>query len=185
VGKGLILGHTTINTFVNPKHMQFHLIGWFLTYFSPRNIVYKMVMTPRHPLRLFCLAMDSLDATTTTCALIDAGRKQYPNNALVPYVVGVAIFHSGAAFRWLDAKCRGKSVKSFLAAPGSGFNKAMVLALLWWYLGRGQKRIRIMMWLSAIFTFLDLAQDVSGFDAFKDLHRPVQLAFEAVEPSAD
>lgn len=105
--------------------------------------------------------------------LIDVGRKLHPENTLLPYVTGVALYQSGAAVRWLDTKCRGKDVNGFLLAPGSGVTKGVLLALLWSLWGHGQKRDRNMVRICGLYTFLDLLTDISGFDAFAGLHKPL------------
>jgi len=183
VGKGYLVGFQNMSLLTNPKHLKFHLIGYLLTYWSPRNIVYRTVNQPLNPARLFCVAMDSLDASTTACGLIDVGRKMHPKNNLLPYVTAILLMQSGAAVRWLDAKCRGKEVKSFLANPGSGVTKSALLALLWWHLGVGQKRNRVLVLLNVIWIGLDLIQDASGCDAFAHVHKPVVPVLQALERS--
>merc|ERR1719238_2200472 len=129
--KGLQLGFHNMSFMTNPKHLKFHLIGYLLTYWSPRNIVYRIVSQPRHPLRLFCVAMDALDANTTQCAMIDVGHKLHSNNNLLPYVVTILMCHFGSLVRWLDAKIRGKDVKTWLTEPGSGVTRAFLLTFLY------------------------------------------------------
>lgn len=181
IGKGYQVGFHNIGTLSNPKHMSFHLIGYLLTYFSPRDVIYRMVSQPRHPLRLICVGMDSLDGNTTACGLIDVGRKMHPTNSLLPYVTAVLLMNTGATVRWLDAKCRGREPKCFLATPGSNITKPALLAMLWWHLGVGPKRNNVLVLLSVIWTALDLVQDVSGFDAFAQLHLPFLAVLRALQ----
>lgn len=166
--KGLLVGWDNLSLHTNPKHLQFHVIGYLITYFSPRNFVDRMVATPRHPARLFCLMMDALDANTSLFGLMDLSRKLHPANNVLPYIVGVLGLQGGAIVRWMESRLRGQNVKALLAAPGSGVTKGLVLALLWSWMGYGQTRNRNLVALSTIFTFLDVLQDAFDFDVYAD-----------------
>lgn len=184
VCKGWLMGMNQMSWLTNPKHLSFHALGYLLIYWSPRNFIDRMVGTPRHPLRLCCVALDGLDAATTTCALIDAGRKLHPKNNVLPYIMGVLCYQTGAIVRWAEARLRGKDMKCILAAPGSGVTKGVVIAFLWGLLrNSGPQRNRNLVALTTLAMFLDVIEDAFGFDAYANVHKPIVPVLQALQKS--
>lgn len=183
IGKGNLLGNHTISYVINHKHLKYHLFGYLLSYWSPKDIVYRTISQPLNPLRLFCVFMDALDANTTCCALVDVGRKMHPDNSLLPYVTSALLCQTGATIRWLDAKSRGKHTPGILVAPNSSLTKNLLIAFLWWHFGRpgGQNRNRNLVLISTIMTGLDMLQEITGFNAFANLHKPLVPALQALQ----
>lgn len=181
--KGFIMGNSQISTLTNPQHLQFHVLGYLLTYWSPANFVDRMVAMPWNPLRLGCVMMDSLDANTTVCALIDAGRKIQPQNTVLPYVTSVLCYQFGAIVRWAEQRLRGKDVKCILAAPGSGVTKGLLQAFLWSFLRNGPKRDRNLVGLCTLMTLLDVLSDMFNFDPYESVHKPIVPVLQALQKS--
>jgi len=181
IGKGMLLGHQTFAFMTDPKQLKFHLTAYLLAYWSPRNIAYRALSQPLNPLRLFCVTMDSIDANTTVCGLVDLARKLHPNNHLLPCIVGVFAYQTGALVRWIDAKFRGKDAKSLLLEPGCGVTKSSLIALLWWYLGVGKNRDRNLAAFVCSLGVLDLTEELFGVDAFEVVHTPVVPVLKALQ----
>merc|ERR1739845_256382 len=119
---------------------------------------------------------------TMTCLIknVDKCRRSYPNSYLLPVILGVVHMHGAATFQMLDRRSRGIEHKSFLARPGSGVTRGVVLCLLYWYFGRGFRggkyRNVTMFIMTVAYTILELCEDSFKFDAFANVHKPI-LAF--------
>lgn len=184
----LLTGENPIKYITRWDMTHFHFFAYILTYWSPYDIVYRMVECRWHPLRFFCLTMDSLDAITTTCAVVDKAMSLHPKNRLLPIMTGIVMFNSGAFFRGLDGLGRGKINKSFLATPpNSGVMKGSMLAALYLYFGRmfqgGQHRNRSVVALSVLVVALDILEDIFGFDVFAHLHKPLHAVLKMLQAS--
>lgn len=186
MSKGTLLGHHTIGIITNDKYLLFHALAYVASYWSPRDVVYRMLLQPRHPLRLICVTLDSLDAHTTAIALVDHARKAHPANPLLPYLASVLLYHGGSLFRWADTRLRGKPAKTFLSAPGTGMTKAVVVAFLWLRTRAegGLARDRAMVAICTAMTCLDLLEEVFGFrNPLEDVHRPAAAFLQILRRS--
>eukprot|EP00928_Gymnodinium_smaydae_P044877 TRINITY_DN29952_c0_g1_i1.p1 TRINITY_DN29952_c0_g1~~TRINITY_DN29952_c0_g1_i1.p1 ORF type:complete len:300 (-),score=41.68 TRINITY_DN29952_c0_g1_i1:2-856(-) len=156
-----------------------HCLAYLATYWSPRDIIYKKIAQPHHPLRLFCFGMDSLDAISSLFGLVDAARSTFPRHLLLPAMMGAVLTSSGAFCRGLDARSRGERVPSPLAAPSNGMARGAAWALLYWYLSRGfrggKHRNKALVGLTWLWIVLDYAEDFCGFDAHELVLRPLAM----------
>lgn len=179
-GVSFVRGKPLLSYMANRDYTVFHFLAYLATYWSPHDIVFRTLSTPRHPLRLLCISGDALDEITTLIQLVDAGFKSFPNEPLLPLISGILLFNTGSVVRCLDQRCRGRKVKSFLSEPGSGVTRGVTLAVTYCMLGRsawrGRHRDRVLVVLSWLYVSLSLAEDSFGFDAFARLHEP-GLAF--------
>lgn len=179
VGTGMLIeGKSPLMLITLRDFMYYHFFSYLAVYWSPRDIVYRTLLRRGHPIRVFCTAMDALDGITTCIGRTDLCMKVHPNNRLMPVVSGVVLYNTGSIVKWLDQKARGKECKTFLAEPGSGVSRGVVLALAYYLFGRVLRRARYRNEaLVAVCLFeaaLEIAEDTLGFDAFERAHVPVQ-----------
>jgi len=172
----LISGKTLESFGIRPDYSHYHFIVYLLTYWSPRDIVYRIMSTPRHPLRLFCIVADALDGVTTVGAVVDSAVKAQPGNKLLP-VLGCIILYAGSQiFRHLDYLRRGVPSVSFLACVSSDVTRGALLGSLYWCFGhifhRGRQRSRVLVILCLIESVVELLEDIYDFDAYERLHLP-------------
>lgn len=186
--KALIEGRLLTSYICRWDYTHFHFLAFLLSYWSPCDIVYRAMMQPRHPARLFCVAFDALDGITTTCAMVDNAVELHPRNKFLPAVMGIVLYNTGALVRWLDEKARGKSSKVFLAEPGSGVARGVVLAALYLYFGRmlkgGKSRNFVLVLMSMLEVVLEVCEDAWDFDAFAALHGPAAAALKPLQSLA-
>mmetsp|Transcript_81028 Transcript_81028/g.211205 ORF Transcript_81028/g.211205 Transcript_81028/m.211205 type:complete len:159 (-) Transcript_81028:43-519(-) len=118
-----------------------------------------------------------MDGVTTACGLIDKCLVQHPHNRLLPIMTSIVLYNAGSVFRWMDARCRGKQAKTFLAEPGSSVARAAVLAVLYTYFGRvlhgGKFRNKVLVIISVLEIALEVLEDAFNFDAFAALGGPL------------
>lgn len=161
----------------NAEYVHVQVVAYLLNYWSPGDVVYKIMTNPRNPLRLCSLVMDALDTITTLCGLTDGARKAFPENKLLPFMVGMALFKGGAFYKYLDGRSRGKQAKGILTDPGSAVTRSVVLVSLYWYFGRGfqggRHRNVVLVYLCVLYTLLELMEDMLDFDAFDQVHKPL------------
>lgn len=184
--KTLLQGGSPVNYITRWDYSHYHLLAYVLTYWSPRDVVYKALASPMHPLRLSCVALDTVDTVTTTCALVDLGVRLHPKNRLLPAMVGVVLYNSGAFFRWLDRLGRGKETGSFLQTPPrSSVTRGAALAVMYYYLGHlhrgGKRRNSSVIALTVAVVCLELLENILGFDGFARLHEPVHAVLKALQ----
>lgn len=172
----LISGKTLESFGIRPDYSHYHFIVYLLTYWSPRDIVYRIMSTPRHPLRLFCIFADALDGVSTVGAVVDSAIAAQPGNKLLP-VLGCIILYAGSQiFRHLDYLRRGVPSVSFLACASSDVTRGALLGSLYYFFGhmfqRGRQRNRVLISLCVIESVVELLEDIYDFDAYERLHLP-------------
>lgn len=175
--KALVNGTTLVHNFgTGSQYLPVQALAYILAYWSPGDIVYRSLTTPRHPARMFCVSMDALDTVTTACGLVDTCRSSFPQNRLIPLMATAVLFNSGSVFRYLDAKGRGKQAKVCWAEPGSDLTRALVVGIMYYYVGRGFRRgafrNRALVAISLSYTILEMLEDWFDFDAFEQAHKP-------------
>jgi hypothetical protein len=154
------------------------VLSYLANYWSPFDVVNRILVQPKNPLRLFCVTMDATDAFGSMCGLIDYARKTFPENKLLPAMVGVILFSTGQFIRSLDSRSRGLPGKSFLATPSfPGVPLGIVFSSLYQYFGyeyqQGKHRDKALKSLTLLFVTYKLLDDALGFDAFARIHEPV------------
>lgn len=158
-------------------YAHYHLLSYLLSYWSPGDIVYRSLMQPRNPLRMFCQFMDSLDGVTTCCGLVDKCLSEHPKNKLLPVMAGILLFNCGSFWRWIDQRARGKNVKTFLADPGSGVTRGALLALFYLFFGRlwqgGKHRNKVLLFVCLSEVAIEMMEDDQDFDAWANVHKPI------------
>jgi len=177
-GMALIKGKSIASYCAEADYSHFHLLAYLLTYWSPHDLVYRALCTPRHPLRLYCIGMDALDGITTVAAYADLAHELQPRNKLLPIFSGVVLYNMGSIFQYLDYKARGKNFgKTFLAEPGSDVTRGALLALGYVYFARvfrqGRYRNQMLVVLSLLEVFIEVLEDIFDFDAYEHVHKLV------------
>ncbi|CAK0835723.1 unnamed protein product, partial [Prorocentrum cordatum] len=82
--KALLEGTSIVSYIARSDYTCCQVLAWLAVYWSPFDVVYRALATPRHPARLACVSMDALDAITTACAMVDKAAGVHPRNALLP-----------------------------------------------------------------------------------------------------
>merc|ERR1711971_980114 len=120
------------------EFMHFHVISYLAAYFSPRDVVYRAVVQPRHPARLVCVALDALDSVTTACGAVDSGLKANPHNKLLPAALGIALYNAGSVFRWFDQRIVRNDTRCrlFLEEPTSAVLRGVSIVTFYLVFGR-------------------------------------------------
>lgn len=178
-------GKALLSYFTRGDYTYFHIAAYLCAYWSPRDFVFRMLLQPRNPVRLFCVAMDNLDAATTCCAVADQAVKARPDNALAPLFAGICLYNTGAAVRLVDQIARGRSLKSFLAEPTrSGVLRGALTAAVYYVLGHlwrgGKHRNGALVFVSLTTTLLNMLEDMLDTDAFDIVARKVNRVLAAL-----
>ena len=94
-----------------PVQAKYWTLSTLLIYCSPSDIVYKTMITQRHPVRVACRILDAIDDMTTTCNTVEMMHRQHGRNMFAPYIAALALKKGGALFRYFEAKGRGACEK--------------------------------------------------------------------------
>lgn len=115
--RDILLGQP-ISAMASDSVMQFYLVfGFLLINFSPGDIAYRTLTTPRHPLRLWMLFVESVDDATTIFGAFEKGARLQPNAPAAPYISALAAVLGGGIARYLERKGRGRDVKTEWSKP--------------------------------------------------------------------
>jgi len=184
-GASLATGNSLLAFLAKKDFALFHAAVYLATYWSPYDVVYRTLSSPRHPVRLLCVGADALDGITTLCGLVDKNLKSHPDNWLLPFITGLLMYNAGSAVRCLDARLRGQRPSSFLSSPGSGVSKSVVLTLAYCLFGRilwgGRRRDAACAALCWLVVAVEVAEDVLDFDAFARVHQPGLLLLQLLQ----
>lgn len=173
-----LLQSKSMLSYCTPRdYSHYHLLVYLATYWSPRDIVYRVMKTPRHPLRLFCVAADALDGMTTCAQVVDQSISSEPSNKLLPIISCIVCYSSGQIFQHLDALSRGDvSSKSWLARPSSDATRGTFLGCVYWFFAhmyqKGRHRNRALVIMCILECLLEVLEEAFDFDAYEKLHVP-------------
>jgi len=180
----LITGKTLESYGIRPDYSHYHFIVYLLTYWSPRDIVYRTMSTPRHPLRLFCIVADALDGVTTVGCVVDSSVAAQPGNKLLPVLGCILLYAGSQIFRHLDYIRRGVPTVSFLARPSSDVTRGALLGFVYWFFGhifqKGRQRNRVLVALCLVESVVELLEDMYDFDAYQKLHLPGRAVLQCL-----
>lgn len=110
----------------HPTVPSFYLLGWFLTYFSPKDVVYRITQQPRNPLRLIMIFGETVDATTTILGSFEKAKRLHPNaGPFSPYACAFLVTMGGSMVRYVERKGRGWSVKAEWTKPTGLIQKGL------------------------------------------------------------
>jgi hypothetical protein len=172
----MIEGKTIASYVAKADYSHIHLLAYLATYWSPRDIVYETMITPRHPLRLLCCAADAIDGVCTVGTCVDTAKELQPENKLLPIMAGIVLYNTGSLFKYLDARARGEKEKTFLCEPNSDVTRGAVLALLYYFFAyvfqQGKQRNRALVVLNFFEVVVEVLEDYFDFDAYARLHEP-------------
>lgn len=77
--RDILLGQP-ISANSHPTVVLYYLLGWTLINFSPRDVIYRLLTTPRHPLRLCMIFGESVDDATTIFGAFEKGSRLHPES---------------------------------------------------------------------------------------------------------
>lgn len=89
--------------------MNYYLFWGFLAVnYSPGDAIYRMLETPRHPLRVAVVFGEAVDAITTPFGAFEKGMRLHPNAPWAGYVAALAAVLGGSIFRYFERRGRGR-----------------------------------------------------------------------------
>ena len=124
------LGHARI--------LPSYILGWTLVWFSPFDIVYKLLTDQASFVRYFMNACEAVDAVTTPMGRISRSARELQNKMMAPIVAGVLAGTGGAVIRYwerviLRSGDHHVAIESFKAIE-AGLWRNLVYSVLWWYI---------------------------------------------------
>ena len=147
-------------SFVASKDIhKYYITALLLMNMSPGDMVYKMMQTRMHPLRLTCQAVESIDAVTTLCSSFEKAKIACPNSPYAPFTLTLLTALGGSIFRYLDRRGRLRSsydVKTEWSKPTGTIERAVGLIVMYAFMRRirGQRFARS--FVVFLFVFLKL-----------------------------
>ena len=131
--RDLVLGRPP--SFVSSRDIhKYYIAALVLINLSPGDMIYKMMQTPMHPLRLTCQAVESIDAITTLCSSFEKAKVTCPNSPYAPYTLTLLTALGGSTFRYLDRRGRLRSsydVKTEWSKPTGTIERAVALIIIY------------------------------------------------------
>ena len=122
-------------SFVSSKDIhKYYVAALVLVNLSPGDVIYKMMQTQMHPLRLTCQAVESIDAITTLCSSFEKAKIACPNSPYAPYTLTLLTALGGSMFRYLDRRGRLRSsydVKTEWSKPTGTIERAVALIIIY------------------------------------------------------
>ena len=99
---------------------------WFLTYiavyWSPFDIVYRIMSWHRNPIRIVMRALESIDIMTTMTARVDKAMIYHPISRAAPFLAGFITWVTGSLFRTLEYRGRTDQIEKADPPPKMWFS---------------------------------------------------------------
>ncbi|CAE8597901.1 unnamed protein product [Polarella glacialis] len=157
-----------ISAISSPDVVQYYLVfGFLLINFSPGDVAFKMLTTPKHPLRLAMLFVESVDDATTIFGAFEKGASLHPQSPAAPYVSALAAVLGGGIARYFERKGRGRDVKTEWSKPTGRIQTGMAYIFIYAALRRIQVEKRTaQLWFTLFDCAVTLADEIrpGGFE---------------------
>eukprot|EP00927_Polykrikos_kofoidii_P012051 TRINITY_DN15173_c0_g2_i2.p1 TRINITY_DN15173_c0_g2~~TRINITY_DN15173_c0_g2_i2.p1 ORF type:complete len:267 (-),score=28.60 TRINITY_DN15173_c0_g2_i2:99-899(-) len=155
----------------SPTIPSYYLAGCFLTFYSPKDLIYKWTQQRLHPLRTLMVFGDSVDGWSTPLGIFESVVERYPNNWAAPYVCAILANVGSGVFKFFERRGRGEQFKMEWSKPTGGIQRSMGYILIYAVLRRrfGVKFARLVVVFCA--SLIDVGCDLIGADS--DAHDPI------------
>lgn len=114
------------------------VLGWFLVWFSPNDVVYKLLNDRSSFFFYFMNACEAVDGVTTPMGRASRSARELRNKAVAPIMAGIFAGAGGAAIRYAERvliwKGGSEVAQSSRNALEAGTWKNFWYSVLWWYL---------------------------------------------------
>eukprot|EP00039_Didymoeca_costata_P024662 m.11051 g.11051 ORF g.11051 m.11051 type:complete len:270 (-) comp4366_c0_seq1:67-876(-) len=161
------------SVFTHDKVAKYWLACTALVYYSPSDILYKMLNTPKHLFRFSCRMMDSIDCATTLASVIDSIGSRHPGNPIAPFLVGMALFKGGHTFRYIDARCRLAPCEMPLKEVDGGIRNALIFTTVYLLLRMRNNKSVSKFWMTLFYMFGEACQEFFDYDITKLLYTTI------------
>lgn len=155
---------------------KYWLLSFLAVYKTPGDIIYKMLMTPRHPIRLVAHSLDAIDSVTSVCGIMEKGAQLFPGNPLAPFMAGIVMQRGGAMFRYIEERGRGLEPKYPFASIDYSMKRAIFYVMAYWSLTRraGVSKNVARWWMTLFGIGSAMAQELHGQDSLSWL-KPIEF----------
>lgn len=150
----------------HPTVPAYFLAGWLLTYYSPCDIVYRIVEQPRHPLRLALIFGETVDAATTIFGAFETTKKLQPQAPLAPYAIAMLVSMGGSMFRYFERRGRGMQVKAEWTHPTGGVQSSATYLAIYVLVRRRYGTQFARLWVTLMVCAINLWAELSGRSDF-------------------
>jgi len=154
----------------HPTVASYYLSGFFLSYYSPYDFVYRVALQRKHPARMLLLFGETVDATTTILGSFEKAARLHPGASLVsPYACALLVTMGGSMFRYMERRGRGWPIKAEWTEPTGLVQKGTAYIIVFGLLRRlyGPRFARLWVTLlSCIVALYGELVDVPGTAAF-------------------
>eukprot|EP00035_Acanthoeca_spectabilis_P032847 m.20763 g.20763 ORF g.20763 m.20763 type:complete len:298 (-) comp5607_c0_seq1:16-909(-) len=131
------------------------IASFIAVYRCPKNLIYRWLVTPRHPLRLVCCSLDAVGDVSALVGVMDKCATAFPANPLSPIMGGMLMYCGGDIFQYLDARSRGIRLKHPFAEWGPSVRRAMFYCLLYYStMAHGVASRRLAHWYISAFSVM-------------------------------
>lgn len=87
------------------KHLpKTWLLAFALVYYSPFNIVYRQISTPRTVFGLLTDTFEAIDSSTTICGSVEKAYDLFPQSPQAPFLLAMLAALGGSIFRYIERR---------------------------------------------------------------------------------
>ena len=151
---------------------------WFLcyvaVYWSPFDIVYRLLSWQRNPVRIVIRALESIDVVTTCTARVDKAMVYHARSRAAPFLAGFITWVTGSLFRTLEYRGRGDDQivpqnpppKMWFATPGAygGVSRGICVTAAYYWFGKlwrkGLYEDRLRFWCTTVFVVIETIDEL-------------------------
>ena len=156
---------------------------WFVcylaVYWSPFDIVYRILSWHRNPIRIVIRALESIDIVTTCTARVDKAMVYHPISRAAPFLAGFITWVTGSLFRTLEYRGRGEEQivpdnpppKMWFATPGAygGVSRGICITAAYYWFGKlwrkGLYEDSLRFWCTTVFVVIETIDElIPSFD---------------------
>jgi len=114
------------------------ILGWILVWFSPQDLVYKLMNDKSSFVHYLLSACEAIDAVTTPMGRVSRSARELQNKGVAPILAGLFAGAGGAVIRYGERvllRNQGPQVaQESRNALEAGVWRTLGYAVLWWYL---------------------------------------------------
>lgn len=154
--------------FTSPQLAQTWLLAYAVVYWSPLDLAFQLISTPRTLTSLVVTTFEAVDSATTLCGSVEKAKRLFPDSPAAPFVAAMLASLGGSAFRYVERRAgRGWTLESHgveteWSRPTEAFRRAIMYTSAYLLLSKlyGWRKARL--WVATFHIGLSLTREVTG-----------------------
>ncbi|GBG28673.1 Trimeric intracellular cation channel type B [Hondaea fermentalgiana] len=143
--------------------LQTWILAYGIVYWSPLDLGYQLISTPRSLTSLVVTTFEAIDSSTTVCGSVDKARQLFPNSPAAPFVAAFLAGIGGSILRYLERRLgRGwDHEQTEWSRPTEGLRRTILYTVLYMVLSKTHGKTKARLWIATFHVAVSIARELT------------------------